>query len=131
MVTANLCRETIASGICHADCCGLIPFSDMFYAEHHELVIEERIEQLLRVPEVNVVLPITDDMKCCFLDRQELLCRVYDDRPEICRIFGHKDELRCPYWNSEGRERTRAQRRRIKRATEAKIKAQIRKIRLS
>jgi Fe-S-cluster containining protein len=131
MANNDACREAIASGICHADCCGLIPFGDRFYAQHHELVSEDRLERLLRLSNTNFVLPITDDFRCCFLDRQELKCLIYDERPEICRLFGNVDKLRCPYYDTAGNKRTRAERRRIKKAAEAGIDDQIRKIKLS
>lgn len=127
MATEINCREAIASGVCHADCCGLIPFNLQFYAQHHELVVDERVERLLRIE--NFTLPITDDLQCCFLDREDLKCLIYDDRPGICRLFGNIDNLRCPYYDSQGNSRTRSERRRILRAAETKLNSLIRQIR--
>ena len=129
MAIEYACREAIASGICHADCCGLVPFHIQFYAQHEELVIEAWVERLLRIE--NYTLPITDDLRCCFLDREELKCLIYEERPEICRLFGYVDELRCPYYDTEGTKRSRAERRRVQRAAESSIDDQIRKIRMA
>lgn len=34
--------------------------------------------------------------KCPFL-RTDHLCNIYENRPEICRLYGEIDELKCKY----------------------------------
>src|SRR5208337_2575374 len=49
---------------------------------------------------------ITDDMNCVFLTKNNL-CAIYEDRPEICRKFGHSiGVLECHRVSPSGRIRT-------------------------
>lgn len=37
---------------------------------------------------------------CCALDQKSLRCRVYEDRPMVCRLWGLVESLACP-WGCE------------------------------
>jgi DNA-binding CsgD family transcriptional regulator len=43
----------------------------------------------------NTVLPITETGDCVFLT-PEKTCAIYEERPEVCRLFGTIKELECP-----------------------------------
>lgn len=74
-------------------CCGCYPLpSELF----------ERFRDRLQVPtdlaplDDDYTMPMTPDGLCPFLARHDKACVVYDDRPEICRLFGEITELPCP-----------------------------------
>lgn len=84
---------------CHAACCHNIVF------ERNEL---ERFKDKIVNPIINTevigphgaVLAQTDydfmHNKCPFL-RHDCKCNIYDDRPEVCRLFGEIPQLYCEY----------------------------------
>jgi len=54
------------------------------------------------------------ELNCPFLGKDtegKTLCRIYDVRPQICRIFGSRPDLnkrlRCPYQEKEHKENER------------------------
>lgn len=51
---------------------------------------------------------ITGDNRCVFLNRKTNACMIYEDRPDICKDYGIHPNLPCPYFKSNGRERTDA-----------------------
>jgi Fe-S-cluster containining protein len=72
------------------ECCRAVP------------VIEEDIFSLARSvmklsPEYRerLSLQIRPDVVCPFRDIEKAACAVYNDRPEICRIYGKVARLRC------------------------------------
>jgi uncharacterized protein len=75
------------------ECCGPVPFpaDDWARLQHKLVTAPVRLEEVL-----GCVVPITEDLKCCFLtpDRR---CSVYADRPDICRKFGTIVGLPCSY----------------------------------
>lgn len=77
---------------------------------------------------MDVVFCVTDDYKCAFLDRKSFVCKVYDYRPEICRLYGMSDEIPCSVCKPDGTERTRAERRLIQRQIDARVKQQVQNI---
>jgi len=36
---------------------------------------------------------------CVFFDKSTGLCKIYDDRPQVCKDFGEVEELPCPFSN--------------------------------
>jgi Fe-S-cluster containining protein len=83
------------------ECCGCVPVSRSSWKKYQARAV--RIE---RVDEAgNLVLPITTDGKCCFLnDSRE--CAIYKDRPNICRIYGRSVKIPCPYIRPDGSARS-------------------------
>jgi Fe-S-cluster containining protein len=52
------------------------------------------ITALLGLAGRKVVLPFAPTMKCAFLD-ERARCRIYPDRPRVCRLFGEIPRLPC------------------------------------
>ena len=88
---------------CRANCCYNVPF------EHHELVrFADKIvtqpveyEYLMGSAILPHVIKIEkpEDIfknKCPFL-RHDCTCNIYENRPEICRLYGQIDRLPCEY----------------------------------
>lgn len=113
------CAELIDSGGCKADCCGHFPM---------QRGLIERNKGAIQVPYKDLMdgsdqaFPFADDRHCIFLDRQKWLCTIYSNRPWLCRKFGDASHptLTCPRLTPEGKLRTRAERRRIR-----KVQAQL------
>jgi Fe-S-cluster containining protein len=63
---------------------------------------------------VDIVMPITEDGYCPFLNK-DLTCNIYETRPLVCRKYGDETHpcLKCPMQDSEGKVRSRQQKRAI------------------
>jgi len=82
---------------CQARCCYNIPF------ENHEL---ERFSSAIVNPVLFIAplhgamvaftAPNYKDNKCPFL-RKDFKCNIYDQRPEICHLFGEIKQLPCKF----------------------------------
>lgn len=58
----------------------------------------------------------TQDNKCIFLDRGNMKCNIYEQRPQICKEFGPSSKqimLRCKYYNKNGKPLTEKQKAKI------------------
>lgn len=102
------CMEAIKIGVCHADCCGIVPINSMLFEslKGHVVVAPTKLVSIR-----DFVIPICDDVQCPFLKRKTLSCAIYDQRPVVCQHYGNAD-LPCPYYDETGNLRTRADRRR-------------------
>jgi Fe-S-cluster containining protein len=97
---------------CHGACCGVIPFADNFIKKHkpvRKIVEEFKLDrETALVGEGGVCPYLGEDFKCT----------VYNDRPEVCRLYGHEERLKCPWQDKNGRLRSRQERRAIERENE-------------
>ena len=114
---------------CKAGCCGIVPMSKERWDRNQDKIVTSPIkveypgwtgkmetkDKREWVME-GEVLPITETLKCCFLN-EDLSCNIYEDRPDICREFGSEDHLQlsCPYQNKDGKDRSRQAKRMIER----------------
>ena len=82
---------------CAACCCYNIPF-DNNELERFASMIVTPVQFTL--PMGSAVVPFTDadpmKNKCPFL-RNDFKCNIYDNRPEVCRLFGVIDRLPCKW----------------------------------
>lgn len=113
----NACRELIATGGCRGDCCGAIPIERSVWAKHTDKQFVNSIA--VGPPGSPLIWIISKDGSCPFLDREKFVCKIYEDRPWICRSFGneHHESVMCPRLDKTGRKRTRSERREISRQT--------------
>lgn len=124
---------------CKAACCGMCPMPlDLFERNKDKIVQHPQKVQLWQSPDVkgdlsmpslqemkdvsnniDMVLPITKNMKCCFLN-EDYSCNIYEDRPNICRKFGDESHIymTCCYQSKDGRIRSRQERRSLERQCE-------------
>lgn len=113
------CLKLIDEGICHADCCGIVPFTLSFWNTHKELAqITYCHPQKIDGSEMYFIHG--KDRYCVFLNRETGRCAIYVNRPEACRRMGEPGcppVLECPFFGQDGSLRTRAERRRFIRAT--------------
>ena len=75
-------------------CCGQIKFKIEFINKHKQDIQKEHLVNLKNLPN-KLIQPITNDGYCIFLDRTIKRCKVYNDRPDICKIYGTIEEYPC------------------------------------
>lgn len=86
-------------------CCGIIPFPKE---------LAKKTEHLAQVKPTKVIQDekgrlyiLTEDMFCVYLNRKTKECMIYEDRPELCRVYGLIPECPCPHFDLDGRRRNR------------------------
>lgn len=87
------------------DCCEVIAFEKSFFQKMkkftqkpYELKVEfYNGDRLVSVPKRYkklYIYPVTQDNKCVF-NRIDFSCAIYEQRPELCRMFGLMPGLLC------------------------------------
>ena len=106
--------------LCKSGCCGYVPIDKDLW--------ERSQEKVQTVPEKvmdfdGAVLPFTKTGKCPFLT-PELSCAIYDERPEVCRLFGNETHinLTCTYQKANGEARSFHERKKIEKKQDAIMK---------
>jgi Fe-S-cluster containining protein len=110
-------------------CCGLTPFTRADYKQvrshakklhvsfvkktiegHTTYLAKSIVEAVERAGDINKVSQ--KDITCPFLEcgeNNKTSCKIYDDRPMICRMFGTEGwrgfSLHCPYQNTKEAEK--------------------------
>jgi hypothetical protein len=102
VINCSLCphKTNSAEGVC----CGVIPFPIKFLEEHKKLFKENG--ELKESGDIGIVL--TPDLLCVFFDRINHNCAIYEERPEVCRLYGNIDKLPCPHFKRSGNPRSPA-----------------------
>ncbi len=91
-------------------------------------VFDEHIKDLQETPSVildagkGLIIPLTDSMICCFLDRDSNECLIGKDMPPWCRDRGTSKSLPCLYIDENGEGRSRQGKRKIHRLLEKQKK---------
>ena len=85
---------------CESRCCYNIPFENNELERFKDKIVNEVKFTEPFGPAV-VAFTVDDffDMehnKCPFL-RHDCKCNIYDDRPEVCRLYGEIPQLHCEY----------------------------------
>lgn len=120
---------------CQAACCGVCPIPKDIFERNKEKIIsnpceilevngpdiaddlgETTINELKERKGKDFIIPITKNMKCCFLN-EDLSCNIYQDRPNICKKFGDESHLfmTCLFQDKNGKIRSRQESRKIER----------------
>lgn len=91
---------------CKGACCYNVPFKDEELEKYKDKIINPVLAvETLPNMKVQAVVPFTVEVKrpedimknkCPFL-RHDCTCNIYENRPEICRLFGEIAELPCKY----------------------------------
>ena len=112
-------------------CCGVIPFEKEFI-EKHQGEFEVKPTEILGDEKNKIV--VTEDLFCVFMNRGTKLCAVYNDRPEICRLFGTKEGigkkglgLACPHFKPNGNDWSPAMKAKIKHVARNNLRKLLRK----
>lgn len=93
-------------------CCGPFQMKKDFVEKHKTdfQVIPEKTYEV-----GNTITFLTSDFGCVFLNRTTKKCSIYDDRPEVCKLYGISKDLRlqCPYFKPSGNPRSEASRKKV------------------
>jgi len=87
------CKEVQEQGLCTANCCGCVEIPKGVY-EKNKQKAQRQVSELLELD--GGVYPMTTEFKCIFLSR-DYQCVIYEDRPEVCRLYQKTEELPCPF----------------------------------
>jgi Fe-S-cluster containining protein len=94
------------------ECCGIVGFSREFL-ERNKDKFQRPIEEFVGWKNGELI-PVTKDIRCPFL-KPDKTCAVYEERPDVCREFGISPRLVCAYFRADGKARTPAKTRQLKR----------------
>lgn len=84
-------------------CCGCVPIQREIINKNRALLQRRYRRYDL---EKGYIYPLTADKHCIFLHKKTFKCMIYEERPEICRLFGVIPELQCNFIDMEGHKRT-------------------------
>lgn len=98
MIPCHLCKDAQA-------CCGVLIFPKDFIDKFKDK-IEKNPKKIVEID--TRVIYLYDDERCPFLDRNTRLCKVYNNRPDVCKEYGNTDRLPCPYFKRSGNKRSKA-----------------------
>ena len=103
---------------CKSECCAELPFDREFLDTHKpaRTVVNEVVFG-------DKVISETEGHYCLYLDK-DFRCSIYNERPEVCRLFGDESNINliCPYQDKGGRVRSRQERRAIERKLQKDLK---------
>jgi Fe-S-cluster containining protein len=98
-------------------CCGVTPM-DLSLVEKNKDKFQ--INGKIEIAGDKCVV-LTEDMACIFLNRETKECSIYENRPNLCKIFGFDEKLLCPYFKSNGSPRSEAKTKQIDRIYKKRI----------
>ena len=108
-------------------CCGILPFAEEFTEKHKN---DFQVEPT----EIREGVVVTEDMLCVFMNRKTRLCAIYEDRPEICRLFGTKEGIKqkgitlaCPHFKPNGNDWSPAMKSKIRHVARKNLRELMRK----
>jgi len=116
---------------CHACCCGVLPFErDLYNANEAKIVNKPvKIEEHNEIDPFDnkakdFIIPITKNMKCCFL-KDDNQCAIYKDRPKVCQVYGDESiaSLSCYWQDKEGKKRSRQGKRLLERNSKKNLES--------
>lgn len=106
---------------CNAECCNCFaPIECEIYEKHKDKAQRKILEIKKMSAPFEIYLVITEDGRCVFLD-ENLNCSIYEDRPQICKLFGSESHsyLVCRWLSKDSCVRSRQKRRQIERKQKA------------
>jgi len=93
----NIDWENLCSGC--GECCGPVPISLGIVESNKDLM--QHYDGRMAPLRGGLLVPLSDDMYCVFLDRETKRCLIYDRRPDVCRLQGTIRDLPCPKLNPD------------------------------
>lgn len=97
------CMNKVDIKVCRAACCGPVPIQKEIIEKHKDKLNKKAIKLIMSHTEE---IWVTRDATCGFLDKN-FLCKIYEDRPFVCRLMGTKTPdqyttLDCSYLSQSG-----------------------------
>jgi len=96
----------IKSGKCFGNCCAYNLFPKAVWEKYQNIAQEATHGK--NFEKEGEVFIYTTDGKCPFLDRKDFHCLIYEDRPDVCKMYGLSDKLPCPFIKPNGNPRSEA-----------------------
>ena len=81
------------------ECCGVVPIDENIYSKY--LFRKQREVKNAILLSSGEMLPVTEDNYCVFLNKDKK-CEIYDDRPQLCRDYGARKLMPCPFLYPNG-----------------------------
>jgi len=85
---------------CKSECCGIVPIEKVIVDLHRNKINPKA--QIIEATESTNIVFIPESGRCGFLNSDHG-CKIYNDRPLVCRMFGEKGNinplLKCPHLN--------------------------------
>jgi Fe-S-cluster containining protein len=113
----------------------MIPFEIVIYDNNLDKIVTKP-EKVLEFNEIDpfdgikkdFVLPITESANCCFL-QSDYKCAIYNDRPQVCRIYGDESipNLSCHWQDKNGNKRSRQSKRALERKSKKHLDSYLKK----
>ena len=104
-------------------CCGPVPIKKEIYEKNKGKARPHAMTDLGS----HILALQGSTAKCAFLT-EENRCSIYDERPDVCRLFGCSEEakvncsLACPFLRPDGTIRKRQERRKVVQINNKKAK---------
>jgi Fe-S-cluster containining protein len=83
------CLTECKTSQCKAACCGVVPVKNNIVRLFKDLI--NKNSKIIRNGDVSMVFN-EETLVCGFLD-ENYRCKIYDNRPDVCRKFGSKEEI--------------------------------------
>jgi len=104
-------------------CCVCVPLKKEILMKNQDK-FQRNLVKLAQVPSGEII-PYTEDMKCIFLNKENV-CMIYPDRPQLCKDFGVKKlKVECPFLSTAGNKRSVAKQKQLTRKFNQSIKTMI------
>ena len=107
------CSKCPGQGIC----CGFFPFSEKFFEKYKDKM---QVKPIKIFKQHGFIAAVTEDLRCVFQNPKTWRCAIYEDRPDICRLYGTKEGIQkkglgiaCPFFKPNGNEWSRAMQAKI------------------
>jgi len=100
-------------------------FEKEFIEKHKDKIEEGFIEKIEKGDVVNYMY---SDCHCCFLNRKTRLCKIYEDRPDVCKNYGMIDKLPCMFFKKSGNRRSPESQRKIERQLDRDVEKMNKKL---
>lgn len=83
---------------CRAECCGIVPIPRQVYEQNKHLIEHPEEIELLEFDKHKISIIVVRGVQCGFLG-SDFKCRIYNQRPSICKQFGEGGHplLECHY----------------------------------
>jgi Fe-S-cluster containining protein len=88
------------TGKCGSCCCYNIPFENNELERFAGMIVNKVLFIMPAIDSSRAIVAFTNPdpnkNKCPFL-RADFKCNIYENRPEVCRLFGEIEQLPCKY----------------------------------
>ena len=116
-------KEFVCKRNC-GECCGIVAVPKELFYSSQELQ-QKKIIELIEYGEE--IYPVTEDGLCIFL-KKDKTCSIYKKRMQVCRDYGLKKNIPCPYIDEKGNLRSPAKIKRFQRIINHQVDETMKKL---